>query len=75
MNLERCTRSLTQQVLGHFKLVVILAAGITMFKEEAEAMRLLGMALALAGIIGYTSLKRGLGSGWEGNDMKNATKK
>lgn len=53
-------------MLGHFKLVVILTAGVTVFGESASPWRLAGMALALSGIVGYTALKRGLGDGWEG---------
>lgn len=63
---------LIPQVLGHFKLVVILAAGVTMFGEHAEPLRLLGMAVALAGIVGYTTLKQSLGSGWERKSARSA---
>eukprot|EP00752_Nemacystus_decipiens_P017783 g15944.t1 len=60
------TSPVSYQVLGHFKLVVILLVGVAGFGEHASPARLSGMALALAGIVGYTTLKQGLGSGWEG---------
>lgn len=39
--------------------------GVAGFGEHSSPARLTGMALALAGIVGYTTLKQGLGSGWE----------
>lgn len=76
MKLGRCrSRTLAQQVLGNFKLVMILTAGVLVFEEEAEPLRLLGTAFALASIVGYTTLKQGLGSDWEGNGNKNTTDK
>ena len=59
------TSPVTYQVLGHFKLVVILSAGVLVFKEHASGERILGMLLALGGIITYTTLKQRLPSGWE----------
>ncbi len=50
---------------GHFKLLVILAAGIFLFHEDANWVRLAGMGLAFAGIVAYTTLKQGMHSGWE----------
>lgn len=59
------TSPVSYQVLGHFKLLVILAAGIFIFKEDANELRLAGMLLAFAGIVMYTTLKQGMASGWE----------
>mmetsp|Transcript_6253 Transcript_6253/g.24369 ORF Transcript_6253/g.24369 Transcript_6253/m.24369 type:complete len:330 (-) Transcript_6253:57-1046(-) len=59
------TSPVTYQVLGHFKLVIILTAGVVWFNEEANSQRLLGMILALLGIILYTTLKQNMPSGWE----------
>lgn len=42
-----------------------MAAGIFLFHEDANAVRLLGMACAFAGIVGYTTLKQTMASGWE----------
>lgn len=50
---------------GHFKLLVILTAGIFIFHEDANWVRLSGMALAFAGIVSYTTLKQNMASGWE----------
>jgi len=52
-------------VLGHFKLLVILAAGILIFEEDANGLRLAGMLLAFAGVVMYTTLKQGMASGFE----------
>ena len=52
-------------MLGHFKLLVILAAGIFLFREDANYTRLAGMLLAFAGIVSYTSFKQNMASGWE----------
>lgn len=46
--------------------MVILLVGVAGFGERSSPARLAGMALALAGIIAYTTFKQGLGSGWEG---------
>ncbi|CAM9401263.1 unnamed protein product, partial [Laminaria digitata] len=60
------TSPVSYQVLGHLKLVVILLVGVTAYGESSSPTRLAGMAIALTGIVGYTVLKQGLGSGWEG---------
>ncbi|CAM9642598.1 unnamed protein product, partial [Pylaiella littoralis] len=60
------TSPISYQVLGHLKLVVILLVGVAGFGERSSPTRLGGMTLALGGIITYTMLKQGLGSGWEG---------
>lgn len=60
------------QVLGHFKLVVILAVGVIAFDESSSAMRLAGMALALVGIVDYTALKQKVGSGWEDRGVRSS---
>ncbi|CAN0292518.1 unnamed protein product, partial [Ectocarpus sp. 4 AP-2014] len=52
------TSPVSYQVLGHFKLVVILLVGVVGFGEQSSPERLYGMALALAGIVGYTTLKQ-----------------
>ncbi|CAM9909576.1 unnamed protein product, partial [Ectocarpus fasciculatus] len=52
------TSPVSYQVLGHFKLVVILLVGVVGFGERSSSARLSGMTLALAGIVGYTTLKQ-----------------
>ena len=59
------TNPVSYQVLGHFKLLVILAAGILIFEEDANGLRLSGMLLAFVGVVTYTTLKQGTNSGWE----------
>ena len=72
------TSPVSYQVLGHFKLLIILAAGIFIFGEDSNSTRLCGMALAFSGIVSYTTLKQNLKSGWEkssphGKSSPNAT--
>lgn len=57
------TSPVSYQVLGHFKLLVILAAGILVFHEDANYLRLGGMFLAFAGVVIYTTLKQGIARG------------
>ena len=52
-------------MLGHFKLLLILTAGIVFFHEDTNRIRLMGMALAFFGIVTYTTLKQNAASGWE----------
>jgi hypothetical protein len=55
----------THPTTGHFKLLVILTAGIFLFHEDANWVRLSGMGLAFAGIVSYSTLKQNMASGWE----------
>jgi hypothetical protein len=61
------------QVLGHFKLLVILSCGILLFGEDTNPLRLLGMGLAFGGIVAYTTLKQNIASGWESTSSGKAT--
>ena len=45
------TNPVTYQVLGHFKLLVILLFGVLFFGEDTNLFRLAGMALAFVGIV------------------------
>ena len=51
------TNPVTYQVLGHFKLVLILISGVVLFGEDSNVVRLAGMALAFCGILAYTEIK------------------
>jgi hypothetical protein len=53
-----------QQVLGHFKLLLILACGVAFFGEDTNPLRLLGMAVAFGGIVAYTTLKQNMANEW-----------
>ena len=61
------TNPLSYNVLGHFKLIVVLTGGIVFFKGDTNPVRLCGMALAFAGVVWYTHLKMkvGVASGWD----------
>ncbi len=52
------TNPVTYQVLGHFKLVLILISGVIMFGEDSNVIRLSGMVMAFCGILAYSELKR-----------------
>lgn len=55
---------MSYQVLGNFKLIVILLIGIIFFSEVTNYVRLFGMILALYGIISY-SLDLNLEETWK----------
>jgi solute carrier family 35 protein E3 len=52
------TNPVTYQVLGHFKLVIILVSGVLLFGEDSNVVRLVGMACAFCGILAYTEIKQ-----------------
>lgn len=52
-----CTSSLTYNVVGHLKTVIILTGGCLFFGDEMPPKKLLGVSVAMAGIIWYTQLK------------------
>ena len=51
------TSPLSYNVLGHAKLVSILTSGVVLFNEELSVMSLVGIVLAVGGIVTYTHLK------------------
>lgn len=59
------TSPITFQVLGHFKVLIILCLGIVLFSEDQNRVRLVGMLLALVGIVSYTYAKQNVGRGWK----------
>ena len=60
------TSPVAYNVLGHFKLCVILLSGFLFFGEDANTMKLIGTLMTLIGVIAYTHLQQNLKSGWEG---------
>lgn len=52
------TSPLTYQVLGHLKTVMILVLGFVVFRYKAEPRAILGIVVALVGVVAYTELKR-----------------
>jgi len=52
------TGPLTYQVLGHFKTILIIVIGVTLFNKAINPWNLFGIAVALMGVIGYTETKR-----------------
>eukprot|EP00759_Apiculatamorpha_spiralis_P013350 PhF_6_TR20008/c0_g1_i1/m.29210/K15285/SLC35E3; solute carrier family 35, member E3 len=57
------TSPITYNVLGHFKLTVILVLGFVLFAYPLEWANLVGIMLTLIGIFYYTHLKTSGGSG------------
>lgn len=51
------TSSLTYNVVGHVKTVIILAGGCLFFGDEMPPKKLAGISLAMAGIVWYSQLK------------------
>jgi len=51
------TSPVTYNVVGHFKLCVILVSGFVVFKDPVTSLNLLGVLLTLSGIFVYTHLK------------------
>ncbi|GBF94129.1 solute carrier family 35 member E3 [Raphidocelis subcapitata] len=51
------TSSLTYNVVGHLKTVLIVAAGVALFGDEMGVKKLLGLAVAMAGIVWYSHIK------------------
>lgn len=56
------TSPLTYQVLGHLKTVLILVLGFTLFNKETNRNELLGICLAMVGVVSYTEVKRRMGT-------------
>uniref|UniRef100_A0A7S3UUW0 Sugar phosphate transporter domain-containing protein n=1 Tax=Heterosigma akashiwo TaxID=2829 RepID=A0A7S3UUW0_HETAK len=52
------TSPLTYQVLGHFKTILIILLGIFLFNKATDSRNILGIAIALLGVIAYTEAKR-----------------
>jgi len=48
-----CTSSLTYNVVGHLKTVIILTGGCMLFGDEMPPKKLLGVSVAMAGIVWY----------------------
>ena len=52
------TSPLTYQVLGHLKTIMILVLGFVVFHYESNQRVILGIVVALVGVIAYTEIKR-----------------
>eukprot|EP01033_Poteriospumella_lacustris_P008417 gene8418-6078_t len=52
------TSPLTYQVLGHLKTVLILVLGFTVFQKPVDSRNVVGILIAMLGVIGYTELRR-----------------
>ena len=57
------TSPLTYQVLGHLKTVLILVLGFTMFNNRVDSRNIVGIVIAMAGVVLYTEIKRRQNSG------------
>jgi len=52
-------------VLGHFKLCVILITGLVLFGEEMSGVKLLGTLMTFAGVVVYSTLQQNIDNGWD----------
>jgi solute carrier family 35 protein E3 len=52
------TSPLTYQVLGHLKTILIIILGFVCFNKHADMRNLIGITIAMGGVIAYTELKR-----------------
>jgi solute carrier family 35 protein E3 len=52
------TSPLTYQVLGHLKTVLILILGFTVFAKPVDSRNLIGILIAMIGVVSYTELRR-----------------
>ena len=44
--------------MGHLKTILILFWGFTVFKRNVDVRNVVGIAVALVGVVGYTEVKR-----------------
>ena len=59
------TSPISYQVLGHFKLVVVLAGGSIFFAGDTNPKRLMGMACTFIGVVIYSHLKQTITENWD----------
>merc|ERR1711968_82411 len=52
------TSPLTYQVLGHLKTILILVLGFLFFNKTVDMRNVLGIIIAMAGVIAYTEVRR-----------------
>lgn len=52
------TSPLTYQVLGHLKTILILILGFLLFNKEPDWRNIIGIVIAMAGVIAYTEVRR-----------------
>jgi len=59
-------------VLGHFKLCVVLFTGWMLFQEEMGGVKLFGTLLTFAGVVTYSTLQQNLDNGWDSKQKQAA---
>lgn len=52
------TSPLTYQVLGHMKTILILVLGFLVFNKPVDSRNLIGIMVAMGGVVSYTEIKR-----------------
>ena len=65
------TSSLTYNVVGHIKTVIILSGGVVFFGDSMSGKKFLGIVFAMGGIVWYSTIK--LRESWNGSKAKAAT--
>ena len=59
------TSPITYNVLGHFKLCVVLVGGVLLFNGDTNTKRMMGMAITFFGVVVYTTLKQRISESWD----------
>jgi len=59
------TSPIAYNVLGHFKLCVVLLTGFLYFNEEANSTRVLGTIITFVGVVVYSTLQQNISNGWD----------
>jgi len=59
------TSPITYNVLGHFKLCIILAGGIVFFHGDTQPKVLFGIVTTFVGVVLYTHLKQNIAENWD----------
>lgn len=52
------TSPLTYQVLGHLKTILILILGFLFFNKQLDYRNVIGIVVAMVGVIAYTEINR-----------------
>jgi len=52
------TSPITYPVIGHFKMIMISVLGSVIFQYESNSKAIMGIVIALGGVIAYTEIKR-----------------
>jgi len=69
------TSPISYNVLGHFKLCVILVFGFVVFGEDSNAYKVIGTIMAFFGVVVYTHFNLKVKSSWKKRQLNISVKK